>query len=99
LVCTSAQKEHDDKNGGDGGNYLGETETAKAIPNRVGMSVQAVFVHRAVPPTFTVQRNNRACGEKDHGRSRMRQSGRREEYINHVVLHRRIEDLLRALRL
>ena len=30
----SAQKEDDDKNGGDGGNYLAETETAQTMPNR-----------------------------------------------------------------
>jgi hypothetical protein len=47
LVRTSAQKVDDDKNGGDGGNYLGETETAKTIPyQRVRMSVQPVFIHR-----------------------------------------------------
>lgn len=46
MVCTSAQKVDDDKNGGDGGNYLGETETAKTIPcQRVRMSVQPIFIH------------------------------------------------------
>jgi hypothetical protein len=34
----------------------------------VRMSVQPVFIHRAIPPTFTVQRNSRACGEMGHGR-------------------------------
>ena len=63
MVCTSAQKVDDDKNGGDGGNYLGETETAKTISyQRVRMSVQPVFIHRG----YTSQIHRSLVSAREH---------------------------------